>query len=53
MLSAVKAGKKDFFFINGRVELEIPVYIGQHHNVGRLGNYDLVVKHGYPRGDSR
>ena len=50
MLSAVETSKKDFFFVDCGVKFEVPVHIGKHHNVGRLGNYDLVVKHRNAKG---
>ena len=45
MLPAVESGKKDFFFVDCGVKLEVSVYIGKHHNIRRLGNHDLVIEH--------
>ena len=50
MLSAVETSKKGVFFVDFGVKFEVPVHIGKYHNVGRLGNYDLVVKHRNAKG---
>ena len=50
MVVPVESGKQDFALIHTLVKNRVSIDVGVHDQVGRLGNDDTVVDHGYAEG---